>query len=527
MSKFYIYDSQYTTPPDNKEVSPEFIKKIEQVASKIESDRKAGKYSSLAQNVASVSPKESFKIVSNFLKETGRKVYGGTALNSYLPQKDSIYARTDFPDFDFFSPDPWADAVELTDRLYKAGFIYSEAKSGIHRGTFKVFANFWPVADITFLPQKLYDNITTQKKRGYTMVSPAYLQMTLYDIISKPIETPTRWPKVALRQKLLEKWAAPKYRDKQCAQDFIRADEKTVLPNNTVMKALEHIYRFARKNKLIHYGALAYNKYLEIGAAEYRIPLYFYELLTIDAEEMTTKLDAELKSILGKEVELIVDMVYTPYKDMNNVSYIEYMLVEDHYIPIFIMTELTRCIPYKYLNGRYYCSIDYLKYELYNQMFNESTGVHEYNVGCLIRYLDWIQHRYYATHGITELDPSPFQRFVTKCRGPFVDVLREEFYSRWLEKAEQRAKIIDVLPIEENLTLEGVQGQKVRVYPADFIEPPECKGLSKNSCRYPCNWVVELNKCGGIPLTGYQPGQKHPVKMATTELKINKGAALL
>ena len=39
---------------------------------------------------------------------------------------------------------------------YKEGFKEVEAKAGVHPGTFKVFVNFIPVADITFLvPLKL------------------------------------------------------------------------------------------------------------------------------------------------------------------------------------------------------------------------------------------------------------------------------------------------------------------------------------------------------------------------------------
>ena len=51
---------------------------------------------------------------------------------------------------------PLEDAKELADIYYKAGFEEVEAKAGVHYGTFKVFVNFIPVADITLLSPELF-----------------------------------------------------------------------------------------------------------------------------------------------------------------------------------------------------------------------------------------------------------------------------------------------------------------------------------------------------------------------------------
>ena len=74
------------------------------------------------------------------------------AINAILPKSDQFYNRDiELPDFDFFSPNALEDTKELCDIYVKAGFIEVEGKPGIHQGTFKVFVNFIPVADITFL----------------------------------------------------------------------------------------------------------------------------------------------------------------------------------------------------------------------------------------------------------------------------------------------------------------------------------------------------------------------------------------
>ncbi len=522
--KFRIGKQEYTIK--KPKVSFQHTKEIAKLAKELEVARTEGKYARQATNIASELPRKAFKVIEEYIKQHNRKIYGGTALNMLLPKQHKIYKRNTLPDYDFFSPDPWVDAVQLADLLYKAGYKYTETKAGIHKGTFKVFANFWPVADITYLPLDLYDQVPTLKKNGYTVVSPAYLQMTLYNIISKPIEAPVRWPQVAFRQKLLEQWAPPKYRKKQCAADFIGADDRPDI-DPELEKALQVVYKEARKAKLIHYGALAYNKYVSIAGGKLRLPVYYYDLLAQDAGEYAAQFQEEISQVTNKK--LISDLFYQPHKDINKLSYVLFMEIGKEKVPIFSITELTRCVPYKYLGGRYYCSIDYLFYELYHQMLNEDTNLHAFDVSCLIRYLYYTQQRYYRKEGITELEKSPLQRFVTKCRGPYVDVIREEFYSRWVDRVASQTNVIDIIPKGDTIKLTGVENRKLRIYSRGQIEPKECRGLEQNNCKYPCNWVEELDMCGGIPYTGYQPGRPVPIRApggATVNLKKSKKTAV-
>ena len=104
--------------------------------------------------------KEIISIVETFLRSKKRICYGGTAINNILPFEYQFYDKSvELPDYDFFSPEPLKDAKDLADIYYKHGFTEVEAKAGVHAGTFKVFVNFIPVADITFLTPKLYKRL--------------------------------------------------------------------------------------------------------------------------------------------------------------------------------------------------------------------------------------------------------------------------------------------------------------------------------------------------------------------------------
>jgi len=90
-------------------------------------------------------------IVEDFLRKKRLICYGGTAINNILPKQAQFYNRDlEIPDYDFYSSNAMDDAKELADIFHTKGFHEIEAKAGVHFGTYKVFVNLIPIADITF-----------------------------------------------------------------------------------------------------------------------------------------------------------------------------------------------------------------------------------------------------------------------------------------------------------------------------------------------------------------------------------------
>ena len=132
--------------------------------------------------------------------------YGGTAINNILPLEDQFYDKsTELPDYDFFSSNALEHAKELADIYAKHGYDDVEAKSGVHHGTYKVFVNFIPVADITSLPRNLFKSIQNKsiKVDGILYAPPDYLRMAMYLELSRPKGDVSRWEKVLKRLTLL------------------------------------------------------------------------------------------------------------------------------------------------------------------------------------------------------------------------------------------------------------------------------------------------------------------------------------
>jgi uncharacterized protein YggL (DUF469 family) len=152
--------------------------------------------------------KKMVSILETFLQRKKLICYGGTAINNILPKADQFYDRNlQIPDYDFFSKKPVNDAKELADIYSKAGFSNVEAKAGVHFGTYKVFVNFIPIADITLLDNNLFDNLLKESIRvnGIHYAPPNYLRMSMYLELSRPNGDVSRWEKVLKRLILLNK----------------------------------------------------------------------------------------------------------------------------------------------------------------------------------------------------------------------------------------------------------------------------------------------------------------------------------
>jgi hypothetical protein len=146
--------------------------------------------------------------VEAFLKHHPVMCYGGTAINNLLPKEDRFYdPETDIPDYDFFSKTPQEHAMMLANQLYETGIKNIEVKPGIHLGTFKVFADYEGVADITQLDEEIFDKLWAAKlvKDGIHYVTPDFLRMSMYLELSRPRGDVSRWIKVYNRLQLLNK----------------------------------------------------------------------------------------------------------------------------------------------------------------------------------------------------------------------------------------------------------------------------------------------------------------------------------
>lgn len=238
------------------------------------------------------------KILEDFLIKKQCICYGGTAINNILPSDAQFYDRSiETPDYDFYSIDPMNDAKELADIYYNAGYIDVEAKSGVHYGTFKVFVNFIPIADITQLHKQIFESILKDSITisGILYAPPNFLRLSMFLELSRPHGDVSRWEKVLNRLTLLNKYYPLKPKNNCNIIDFQRKMET----NQDKSTKIYYIIRDSFINQgVVFFGGYAtslYSKYMLKSEKEIVKTIPDFDVLAEDPDRTANIIIEQLK----------------------------------------------------------------------------------------------------------------------------------------------------------------------------------------------------------------------------------------
>src|SRR3990172_8723129 len=139
------------------------------------------------------------KVVMQFIKDKKRKIYGGFAQNKAIVNKkpeDAFYDEDDIPDIDVYSPEPIKDLIELSDILHAKGFKHVDGKEAEHKETYKIFANYAKVCDLSYVPRNIYYKIPFIEIDGIQYTHPSFTYIDLYRMLTDPYFSSFRWKKI-------------------------------------------------------------------------------------------------------------------------------------------------------------------------------------------------------------------------------------------------------------------------------------------------------------------------------------------
>jgi hypothetical protein len=220
------------------------------------------------KSVNSEEIKKMISIVEAFIRNKKLICYGGTAINNILPKQSQFYNKdVEIPDYDFFSANALKDCKELCDIFAKEGFEEVEGKSGQHHGTYKVFVNFIPIADITSIPRELFKSLTNESiKVASILYAPAnYLRMGMYLELSRPNGDISRWEKVLKRLSLLNQFY-PLKATKCHEVDFQRTMENESLMN----EIYQNVKQTLVDQGVVFFGGYALSQYSKYMPKEFQ-----------------------------------------------------------------------------------------------------------------------------------------------------------------------------------------------------------------------------------------------------------------
>lgn len=315
------------------------------------------------------------KIVEDFIIRKKVICYGGTAINNILPKFAQFYNRDiEIPDYDFYSPNSLADAKELADIYYKEGYIDVEAKAGVHYGTFKVFVNYIPIADITYLHPDLYRSVLKESivVAGIHYAPPNFLRMSMYLELSRPAGDVSRWEKVFKRLSLLNKYY-PLKSSKACSTIDFQRD----MDSNSDQS--ERLYISTRNSFIdqgvIFFGGYAtslYSKYMQDSEKRVVRKIPDFDVLSEEPSKCATILKEALMREHFKKISIIshppigeiIPMHYEIKVDKETIAYIykpiachsyNKITIDDKEIKVAtIDTILTFYLGFLYVNNKYY-----------------------------------------------------------------------------------------------------------------------------------------------------------------------------
>lgn len=141
-------------------------------------------------------------IVRKFIIMNKRILVGGMGMDLALRSVDSqLYKTEKLPDYDFYSPIFHADAYTIGEQLIEAGLTGISIIRATHVSTMRVRVNYVSVADVTYIPHSIYENIPTIIHEGITICHPHYQIIDQHISLSLPFGNPPmetilgRWKK--------------------------------------------------------------------------------------------------------------------------------------------------------------------------------------------------------------------------------------------------------------------------------------------------------------------------------------------
>jgi hypothetical protein len=221
-----------------------------------------------AKSATSDEIKKMILIVETFIRRKRLICYGGTAINNILPKQSQFYNKElEIPDYDFFSANALLDTKELCNIFAQEGFEEVEGKSGQHHGTYKVFVNFIPIADITMIPKEIFKALSEESIRvGGLSYAPAnFLRMSMYLELSRPNGDTSRWEKVLKRLSLLNSYYPLK------ATNCDSVDFQRLMENEDQMNEIyDNVKQTLVDQSVVFFGGYALTQYSKYMPTEYQ-----------------------------------------------------------------------------------------------------------------------------------------------------------------------------------------------------------------------------------------------------------------
>jgi hypothetical protein len=166
-------------------------------------------------------------LVKKYICKNKLLIVGGMAIDLSLKLKGhKLYDDDILPDYDFYSPEYSIDAYHIAEKLKKAGLENISVINANHVSTMRVRVNYTVVADVTYIPRNIYENLPFLVYRDIRIIHPHYQLIDQHRALSYPYENPPwevithRWKKDATRYDMLYEYYPLRSKDLKEVSEF-------------------------------------------------------------------------------------------------------------------------------------------------------------------------------------------------------------------------------------------------------------------------------------------------------------------
>lgn len=184
---------------------------------------------------------KSLDIVKRYIIREKLIIVGGMAIDFALRLRGSkLYSEEEVPDYDFITPHHWIDAYEIAQWINRVGVNDISVINATHPTTLRVRISFTAVADCTYVPKNIFEQIPRLNYHGFDFVHPFYQYIDQHRSLTYGYEhidmdrpvIKSRWFKDMKRYDLL--WDKYPLKWTSAERPNIQLDVEKVLPGEIV-----------------------------------------------------------------------------------------------------------------------------------------------------------------------------------------------------------------------------------------------------------------------------------------------------
>jgi len=358
-------------------------------------------------------------IVLDFVKKYKLKVYGGYALhlalkhsnpndkNACLYNEDALQT----PDIDCYSPDPIDHLIKLCDELHKAKLANVRGVEGLHKETYKIFANTVGYCDISYVPKNVFHRIPFIDINGLHVIHPHIWVIDVFRVFNDPLTSYFRVDKDLKRLVKVQKYYP--FRDiKDPLKPEVSSDKK-------YKELVSLVGKYIKRKTIMVLGYHAFNRFIKASGVSKKYPGIKaiegtgYELLSTN---FITDGDDLIEQLKKHEPGISV-VEYSPFFQYLGHSVVVYWKDQ----PVVRMYDNNnRCLPYQVDNGINYATFDHLMMMammtiIRHRVNKEKNEMLLYNA--MLSHLIHARNYFLTTEKKTILDDTIFRSFVVMCMG--------------------------------------------------------------------------------------------------------------